>query len=121
MIPGLLLAAGQARRYGSQKMLERFRGESLLRRAARAFTDAGCLPLLVVLPRAPELRAELEGIEAVVVENPNPELGIAHSIVLGLKSLPEQAEAVVASWRLRTTSRLRMVRTLSASRRMSSS
>jgi len=95
VIAGVLLAAGQATRYGRPKLLERFRGESLLRRAAQAFSEAGCSPLVVVLPRSLDLRGELDGIPALLTENPHPERGMARSIALGLEALSEQTRAVV--------------------------
>jgi molybdenum cofactor cytidylyltransferase len=95
VIAAVLLAAGEASRYGSPKLLERFEGESLLRRAARAFTEAGCAPLIAVLGALPGLREELGGIPALIVENREPGRGIAHSIALGVESLPEEAAAVL--------------------------
>jgi molybdenum cofactor cytidylyltransferase len=95
VIAALLLAAGEASRYGRPKLLERFQGETLLRRAARAFTDAGCVPLIAVLGAQPGLREELAGMAALIVENLEPGRGIAHSITLGVESLPEEAEAVL--------------------------
>lgn len=95
MIAAVLLAAGEANRYGRPKLLERFQGESLLRRGARAFTEAGCAPLIAVLGTLPGLREELEGLTALIVENREPGRGVAHSIALGVESLPQGAEAVL--------------------------
>jgi molybdenum cofactor cytidylyltransferase len=95
VIAGILLAAGQASRYGGAKLLERFQGETLLRRAATAFVEGGCDPLIIVVPVHPPTYAALDGFDATLVANPEPELGIGHSIALGVAAVPEQAEAAV--------------------------
>lgn len=95
MIAAVLLAAGQASRYGGSKLLESFEGETLLRRAARAFSEAGCSPVVVVLQAAPKLREQLDGLAVRVIENRHPERGVAHSIALGVAALPMDAEAAL--------------------------
>ncbi|TMF21115.1 MAG: nucleotidyltransferase family protein, partial [Chloroflexi bacterium] len=40
LISGILLAAGLSSRFGRQKLLEPWRGEALVRRAARSFLGA---------------------------------------------------------------------------------
>ena len=95
MIAAVLLAAGQASRYGGAKLLESFSGETLLRRAARAFIEAGCAPVIVVLAPGGALRAQLEGLAVRTIENPRPERGIGHSIGLGVTALPADADAAL--------------------------
>lgn len=95
MIAGVLLAAGEAIRYGRPKLLERFRGQSLLRRSALAFSQAGCAPLVVVVAAQPALRQELEGTPSLIVENREPGRGQSHSIALGVEALPKEADAVL--------------------------
>lgn len=95
MIAAVLLAAGQASRYGGSKLLESYQGETLLRRAARALSEAGCAPVLVVLPPAPGPREQLDGLAVRGIENRHPERGIAHSIALGVAALPADAEAAL--------------------------
>ncbi|HYM50329.1 MAG TPA: nucleotidyltransferase family protein [Candidatus Limnocylindrales bacterium] len=95
MIPAILLAAGQASRYGRPKLLEPFQGETLLRRAARTLRGAGCDPLIVVVAPSQALRAEVDDLHPILVENPSHALGISHSIALGVEALPAGAEAVL--------------------------
>jgi molybdenum cofactor cytidylyltransferase len=73
---------------GSPKQMLRFRGESLLRRAAVAATAAGCCPVIVVTGAHAELsRGELEGLEVREVLNPLWETGMASSIRAGVEGL----------------------------------
>jgi molybdenum cofactor cytidylyltransferase len=87
-IGAVILAAGSSSRMGSPKQILRFRGESLLRRAARAALDAGCSPVIVVTGANAELsRRELDGLDVREVLNPRWETGMASSIAAGLEGL----------------------------------
>jgi len=89
-LPAILLAAGASRRLGAPKQLARWQGESLLRRAAKA--AAACRPLLVVTGcRAEAMAAELEGLPATLVPNPEWEEGMAASLRAGVAALPPGA------------------------------
>jgi len=73
---------------GSPKQALRFRGESLLRRAAIAALEAGCCPVIVVTGAHAELsRRELEGLDVREVLNPLWETGMASSIRIGVEGL----------------------------------
>jgi len=93
-IPGVLLAAGQSKRFGRQKLLELWQGEPLIRRAARAFLDGGLAPVIAVIAEDAGLDAALAGLSVRLTVNPQPELGISHSIRLGIEALPPPAPAV---------------------------
>jgi molybdenum cofactor cytidylyltransferase len=85
---------------GSPKQTLRFRGESLLRRAARAAQEAGCRPVIVVTGAHAELsRRELEGLDVREVLNPLWETGMASSIRVGVEGLlgvvPDAVAAVL--------------------------
>ncbi len=95
LIPGILLAAGTASRFGRAKLLERWQGETLLRRAARNLWAAGVRPLIVVLPSDAAFRDGLAGLTVVQVENAEPERGIGHSIALAMSALSNDAQAVL--------------------------
>lgn len=87
-VGALILAAGESARLGQPKQLVRFDGQSLVRRSVRAATDAGCVPVCVVvgnLRRA--IEAELNGIAVTIVENREWSLGLGTSIRSGLESL----------------------------------
>ncbi|HEY9288687.1 MAG TPA: nucleotidyltransferase family protein [Candidatus Dormibacteraeota bacterium] len=95
LIAGILLAAGEARRFGRQKLLESLDGVSLVRGAARRFLEAGLQPVVVVVSPDPRLRKALDGLDVQLVENQAAESGIAGSIALGVSALPASAQAVM--------------------------
>lgn len=73
---------------GSPKQTLQFRGESLLRRAARAALGAGCRPVIVVTGANAELsRGELRGLDVREVVNPLWETGMASSVRAGVEAL----------------------------------
>ena len=76
-------------------MLEPWRGEPLVRRAARHLVDAGLEPIVVVISDDARFADALAGLRLLVVKNPTPELGISTSIATGLGLLPETTEAAL--------------------------
>ena len=95
-VAGIVLAAGAARRMGSNKLLMALEGESLLRRAARRALEAGLDPVVVVVGHEAErARAELHGLGCTAVDNPEHARGIATSLSAGVRALPAEAEAAV--------------------------
>lgn len=95
LIAGILLAAGEARRFGRQKLLEPLHGVPLVRGAAERFIEAGLEPVVVVISPDSRVRQALAGLEVRLVENPTPTTGIAGSILVGVSALPTTAEAVM--------------------------
>ena len=93
VIAGILLAAGTSRRYGRAKLLETWGDKSLLLRAAQAFKSADLSPLVVVVPADRRFSLAVSGFE--LIENHQPELGIGHSIALGIGALPPSAAAAL--------------------------
>ena len=84
----IILAAGASARLGEPKQLIEFGGETLLDRAVRIATEAGCSPVLVVLGAAlPRVvtHSRLEG--AIKVINRDWQQGMASSIVRGIEIL----------------------------------
>ena len=95
LIPGILLAAGAASRFGRPKLLEQWQGVTLLRRAAGTLWNARARPVIAVVPAGTEFRDELTGLTSALVVNAHPELGIGQSIALGIGALPDDAPAVL--------------------------
>jgi CTP:molybdopterin cytidylyltransferase MocA len=91
-VAGLLLAAGEGRRFGRPKALVEFDGERLVDRGVRMLRDAGCGPVVVVTGAAP-----IEVIGAVVVPNPDWQTGMGSSLRTGLSALPPACQAVVVA------------------------
>ncbi len=87
-VGAVVLAAGSSSRMGRPKQTLRFRGESLLRRAALAALGAGCRPVIVVTGANAELsRRELDGLDVREVFNPHWETGMSSSIRAGVERL----------------------------------
>jgi len=84
----VVLAAGASRRLPGPKQLLRYRGVTLVRRAAETAVAAGCGPVVVVLPpAAPQLRRELVDLDVRVVENARAARGLSTSLRAGLEAL----------------------------------
>jgi molybdenum cofactor cytidylyltransferase len=89
---GLILAAGQGRRFGGDKLLQLLNGKPLLlhvldwvTKARKAGGLAGSLAVLPEGDRARETLVRQSGIEYAF--NPSPEAGVAESLRIGLRSL----------------------------------
>lgn len=95
MLTGLLLAAGESRRFGSPKLCEVLDGKPLVRWSAEAL--AAVTDELVVVQGAneTELRAALSGLSARFARNPDPARGMGSSIATGVASLGDGVEAVL--------------------------
>jgi nicotine blue oxidoreductase len=94
-IAGLVLAAGAGRRFGRPKALVEWRGELLVRHAARTLTEAGCARTVVVIGAgADQVRAAAPELD--FVDNPQWSTGMASSLRAGLAALrPSPAGAAV--------------------------
>ena len=94
-IAGLVLAAGAGRRFGQPKALAGWRGDLLVRRAARTLAEAGCAPVVVVIgAQAEQVRAAAPELD--FVDNPEWTTGMASSLRAGLAALRDSpAEAAV--------------------------
>jgi CTP:molybdopterin cytidylyltransferase MocA len=95
-VHALLLAAGGSKRFGSFKQLLEFRGESLLRRAAR--TSSELLEGRVVVvhgPKPTKCQRELSGIDVAHAINTSWESGVATSLRAGVRALPQDCAAVL--------------------------
>lgn len=94
-VAALLLAAGGSSRLGKPKQLLKFDGETFVRRAVRAATEAGCQPILVVTGRDhAQVAAELCDFSVELLPNESWERGIGTSIRLGIRQL-SVSDAVV--------------------------
>lgn len=95
MIAGLLLAAGGARRFGSQKLVAPLGGTPIVRHAADALR-AGVDELVVVVGSdAAVVREALAGLDARFVENADWAAGLSTSLRAGIQAVRDQADAVV--------------------------
>lgn len=97
-VGAVILAAGSSSRMGSPKQTLRYRGESLLRRAALAALGTACRPIIVVTGASAELsRRELDGLDVREVFNIRWETGMASSVRAGVEGLLSAAPDVDAA------------------------
>jgi len=88
-----VLAAGASRRLPGPKQMLRYRGVTLVRRAAQTAVEAGCGPVAVVVgAAAAQIRPELAGLDVRVVENRQAAKGLSTSIRAGLDAVCETVE-----------------------------
>ncbi len=85
----IVLAAGASARLGQPKQLLCFRGEPLVRSAARLALTAGALPVFVIVPAAANAACveALDGLPVTVVVNPEASEGMGSSLRLGMAAL----------------------------------
>jgi molybdenum cofactor cytidylyltransferase len=95
LIAALLLAAGESKRFGRQKLLESWEGEPLVRHAARRLLEAGFLPVVAVVSADQRLSGALSGLPLMVVVNAHQQQGISRSIAIGLQALPADVPAAL--------------------------
>ena len=97
-VVGVLLAAGGARRFGSQKLVHPVGGAPLVRRAAEALLATSVDAVVVVVgSEAPRVRTALDGLTLHVVAAEEWERGMSASIRRGIGALdPEVGAAILA-------------------------
>ncbi len=85
-IGGVILAAGNASRFGENKLLARYQNRALLEWLFDAVPTDKLGPVIVVTQYpAVEALAAARGFETV--RNPHPELGLSRSVALGTSAL----------------------------------
>lgn len=97
MIVGLLLAAGGAHRFGSQKLVAPLDGVPLVRHAANTLRNTTDRVIAVVGDHAAEVRAALDDMGIDIVANPQWATGLASSLHCGVTSLPDAVSAIVVA------------------------
>src|SRR5688572_28967076 len=93
----IVLAAGGSSRMGSPKQLLRYRGQSLILRAAHTGVQSTCDRVVVVIGReAQQMRDELKDLAVSVTENRNWQDGMGASIRAGMEEIvKDDLDAVV--------------------------
>lgn len=82
----VVMAAGNARRFGENKLAAGFRGRSLILRALEA-VPAGEFETVAVVTQYPEVLNLAGRFGFRAVRNEHPDWGISHTIRLGLEAL----------------------------------
>lgn len=99
-VAALILAAGRAERFAAgpddSKVLARIDGVSLLTRAAKAAAGSRACSVIAVVGHAyAKVEAELQGFAFDIVRNDHLDLGLSHSLRLGLAAVPMTVSAAV--------------------------
>lgn len=82
----VVMAAGDARRFGENKLAALFGGRPLILRALEA-VPAEEFSAVAVVTQYPEVEALAARFGFMAVRNPHPDWGISHTIRLGLEAL----------------------------------
>lgn len=91
---GVILAAGNATRFGSPKQLLDWRGKPFVRQVAETALHAGLEPVYVITGHHhAEIEVCLSGLPVRVIQNLYYKNGQSESIKLGIKSLPDSIGA----------------------------
>jgi CTP:molybdopterin cytidylyltransferase MocA len=94
-VAGVVLAAGESRRFGSPKQLALLEGRTLLEHALLNAAEAGLRPIVAVVPVWLTRPAGWTDRNLVWIRNPRPELGMSESLRRGLAAVPAEADAAV--------------------------
>lgn len=93
---GIVLAAGESRRYGTPKQLLSWQGEPFVRRVAQTALDSGLSPVIVISGAyTPQIRQALGNLPVILVHNPDWMEGQSSSVKAGLRALPSESGAAL--------------------------
>jgi molybdenum cofactor cytidylyltransferase len=95
VIVGLLLAAGGARRFGSQKLVAPLGDTTVVRHAAESLAQSTDALIVVVGSEAVTVARALHGVNATIVENAEWERGLSTSIRCGVASATPETSALL--------------------------
>lgn len=90
----VLLAAGNSRRYGGNKLLSYVAGKQMYRCLPDQLAQLDCFTRKILVTQYDEIAADLGRQGYVVVRNTEVWRGISHSIYLALNHVPDDIDAV---------------------------
>jgi molybdenum cofactor cytidylyltransferase len=96
MIGAIVLAAGQSRRMGTQKLLLPFAGQTVIGHVIDQLSAAAIVNIFVVVSSdGPAIAQALSGRPVKLVENLEPDSEMLSSVRCGLRALPSDCEAAL--------------------------
>lgn len=95
-IAAVVLAAGEARRMGRNKLLEEVGGKPMLRHVTEAALASRATPVIVVTGnKAEDIRAVLSPLPLTFRHNPDYSRGLSTSLKEGVKRVPPDCEGAI--------------------------
>jgi len=95
-VGAVVLAAGDATRFGGRKLLAMVEGRPILQHVLDRIAEAGLGDVVVVVGRdAAELEAEIEWRAERRIENPDPTMGLSSSLRIGVAALGSSVDAAL--------------------------
>ena len=93
---GILLAAGESKRFGQPKQLLDWKGKPFVRHVAETALHAGLSPVIVVTgSNAEQVEKAVTRLDVTIVRNENWQGGQSASIAAGVKALPKNTGASI--------------------------
>ncbi len=93
---GVLLAAGESKRFGQPKQLLDWKGKPFVRQVAETALHAGLSPVVVVTgSNAEQVEKAVTRLDVTIVRNENWQGGQSASIAAGVKALPKNTGASI--------------------------
>jgi molybdenum cofactor cytidylyltransferase len=93
---GIILAAGEARRFGQPKQLQEYHGQPFVRTVAKTALASGLSPVMVVTgANAEDVEASVHDLPIIITRNPDWQKGQSSSIRAGVSTLPGQIGAAI--------------------------
>jgi molybdenum cofactor cytidylyltransferase len=98
VICAIVLAAGESRRMGCQKLLLPFGATTIIERVIDQLLHSTVDKVLVVVEDARDsVAAALAGLPVTIAANPDYQSGMLSSVRCGLRALPDHCHAVMAA------------------------
>jgi len=95
-IAGIILAAGEASRFGKPKQVLDWKGKPFIRAVAQTAIRAGLSPVIVVTgAHAEQVKATIQDLDVITAHNNDWKSGQGSSIKVGVESLPKECGGAV--------------------------
>ena len=94
-VGGVILAAGEAKRFGTQKLLAPLEGRPLVQHVVEAALASSLVEIVLVVGAEADAVAKVAAGRVRVVRNDDYSLGQASSLQAGLRAFPPEIDAAV--------------------------